>query len=280
MVGAQDDLSFCASRSGELSVLRKTSMNAQSSKAERKEGGEDKLVETVNALGQAAFAERFCNPDAITEAERALTEKTAVNLEVILLFAESLKRDCKDVLEACFNLIEETSANDYNASEIKWSPSSKRKEMVLPDMRYFLVRERDASSEMGIHENRGVLDSATLGGFVSFMITYEDGHEVIYVYEVHLVAKLRGQGVGTVLMQLVENVGRKAQVEKCMLTVFKANKKAVKWYERCGYTRDDFSPGPRVLRNGRIKEPTYLILSKLLNGSPSQCSPSVVDHPS
>lgn len=253
-------------------------MNGRLSKSQRWTIEEGKLVETINALDSGAFAGRFCDTTTISEAEKNLIAKTGKDLEIFLFSASALKRERKDVLEACFGLIEKSSADDYKASEIRWSPASKRKEMVLPDMRYLVVREREEpyiSEFLNAHPAAG----AGIYGFVSFMITYEDGYEVIYVYEIHLVPGLRGQGVGTTLMQMVESVGRKAGLEKCMLTVFKANQKASRWYEHCGYGVDDFSPGPRVLRNGTIKEPSYLILSKslknVLNSEPSEAAPYV-----
>ena len=101
-------------------------------------------------------------------------------------------------------------------------------------------------------------------GFVSFMLTYEDGYEVIYCYEIHLKPLLRGNGVGKQLIGMMEEVGRKAGVAKAMLTVFVENEGALKFYEKLGYEEDEFSPGPRKLRNGVVKNPTYIILSKAL----------------
>lgn len=242
-------------------------MNSRLSRSQRKAVQEGKLVETINALDIDTFAAQLCDTTTVSEAENKFKEKTGKCLELSLLSADALKRDCKDVLEACFDLVEESSADDYKACEIKWSPASKRKEMLLPDMRYLVVHQRSGSKER-------TAPGASTCAFVSFMITYEDGYEVIYVYEIHLERRLRGQGVGTVLIQMVESVGRNARVEKCMLTVFKANQKALKWYEHCGYQIDDFSPGPRVLRNGTIKESTYLILSKPLKTAlePQSCA--------
>ena len=49
-----------------------------------------------------------------------------------------------------------------------------------------------------------------------------------------------------------------------MLTVFKASTRAIKMYTSLEYTEDEFSPGPKRLRNGRVREPSYVILSKNL----------------
>jgi N-alpha-acetyltransferase 40 len=94
------------------------------------------------------------------------------------------------------------------------------------------------------------------------MTTYEDGKQVLYCYEIHIHPSLQGQGIGRHLMSLFEETGRRIGLEKGMLTVFTANRAAVKFYEMLGYGIDEFSPGPRKLRNGTVKEPDYLIFSK------------------
>jgi len=101
-------------------------------------------------------------------------------------------------------------------------------------------------------------------GFLSFMTTYEDGKEVLYCYEIHIHPSLQGQGVGRHLMILFEETARRIGLAKTMLTVFKANRLALAFYERLGYEVDEFSPRPRRLRNGTVKEVDYLILSKVL----------------
>ncbi len=100
-------------------------------------------------------------------------------------------------------------------------------------------------------------------GFLSFMITEEDGFEVIYCYELHLQPRLQGKGVGRKMMELMEIIGWRVGVEKAMLTVFRSNDRAVRAYGGWGYGVDEFSPEPRKLRDGTVKEPTYVILSKV-----------------
>ena len=103
-------------------------------------------------------------------------------------------------------------------------------------------------------------------GFASFMLTVEDGVEVVYCYEIHLGERLRGKGLGARLMGVLEEVGRRAGVGKAMLTVFRRNGRAVGFYEGLGYGVDEFSPRARKLRGGVVKEADYLIMSKGLGG--------------
>ncbi|KAJ5280765.1 hypothetical protein N7478_006137 [Penicillium angulare] len=203
-------------------------------------------------------------------------------------------------LEACLNLIELTSSEAYAASGVGWSRTKKRKEMQLPDMKYLIVRDSaltgnsagarvgadadadrsdgpakdEDGTELGVagSEDKSE-DSESLGnkadkgvlGFLSFMVTYEDGKEVVYCYEIHLSAEARGRGLGGLLMKRMEEIGRSVGLEKTMLTVFKSNMAACRFYEKGGYVVDEHSPQPRKLRNGTIKEFDYLILSKRLS---------------
>lgn len=77
----------------------------------------------------------------------------------------------------------------------------------------------------------------------------------------------QGKGLGRYLVGIMEQVGAKAGLEKAMLTVFVSNKGALGFYEKLGYTEDEYSPEPRKLRNGTVKMPDYVILSKALDAS-------------
>jgi N-alpha-acetyltransferase 40 len=149
----------------------------------------------------------------------------------------------------CFDLIVETSAAAYKSSTKGWKPRSKKEEMREPDMWYLLLREKA---------------HVPVQGFASFMITIEDDFPVVYLYEIHLSEPLRGKGVGDMLMDAVESVGRHFQMEKAMLTVFTSNEGAARFYRRLGYATDEYSPQPRMLRGGKLKLPDYVILSKSL----------------
>lgn len=150
-------------------------------------------------------------------------------------------------LNACFDLIEYTSKSDYEQSTTHWRPKVKKTEMVHIDMRYLLVRAEK--------------DSRILG-FASFMLTYEAGKEVVYLYEIHLSEALRGIGLGKHLIDIVSNIGHNAGVEKLMLTVFTRNQHAVDWYSHMAFNVDEFWPEARTLRSGTTKQADYRILSR------------------
>ncbi|MCJ1438741.1 hypothetical protein MMC27_008131 [Xylographa pallens] len=200
------------------------------------------LIERVNALPLSTFASLYL-PDNYSCFNYTHPQSST---SYTISFHSSKNISSAD-LSTCFDLIATTSASTYAGSSTGWHPRKKRKEMRLPDLRYFLVNRTP---------------DGPLEGFLSFMLTYEDGKEVIYVYEVHFAETLRKGGLGKLLMGLVEEVGRKVVVEKVMLTVFVANEGARIFYERLGYDVDEFSPEERKLRGGIVIVPDYVILSK------------------
>ncbi|KAH7073104.1 acyl-CoA N-acyltransferase [Paraphoma chrysanthemicola] len=104
-------------------------------------------------------------------------------------------------------------------------------------------------------------------GFISFMFTNDDppheDREVLYIYEIHLHARLRGYGLGPKLIKLAEEAAAYCGVNKVMLTVFSKNTVARALYEKLGYVKDACSPKDRVTRRGVI-EAEYHIMSKEL----------------
>ncbi|KAF2857744.1 acyl-CoA N-acyltransferase, partial [Piedraia hortae CBS 480.64] len=149
-------------------------------------------------------------------------------------------------LHECLNLISLTSKHHYTHSSIGWSPISKMSELTHPEMTFTLIH----------------LDSKFVG-FASYLPTIDSDPEVevLYLYEIHLVPSVRGEGLGRLLMHTVESQARKMGRKKVMLTCFTANTPAKRFYERRGYSPDATSPEERVLR-GRKVEGDYLIFAK------------------
>ncbi|KAI9838728.1 MAG: hypothetical protein M1837_002431 [Sclerophora amabilis] len=238
------------------------------------------LIEEANGLPLSTFRSRYL---VSLETEVSFSHAGSDSPKYEVTFESSASIHGRD-LSACFDLIQETSADIYAKSDVGWSPAKKRKEMQLPDMRYLLVKESKKQSSPD-HEHESVFapsslnsgpatrsnqsseaasEARQLAGFLSFMPTYEDGKEVVYCYELHLSPLLRGKGVGKKLMSQMEDVGRQIGVCKAMLTVFVDNENGLRFYERVGYVEDEFSPAPIRLRNGKVKKASYVILSKAL----------------
>ncbi|PYH73776.1 N-terminal L-serine N(alpha)-acetyltransferase NAT4 [Aspergillus vadensis CBS 113365] len=222
------------------------------------------LVERTNQLSIQEFTSKYITPDFLTYTYKPEPPSSSGEQRYKLSIHSAASIPTND-LNACFDLIEETSSEAYRNSSTGWSPSKKKKEMKLPDMKYLVVRrEKDSlSSSTDGGEREG--ENAVVG-FMSFMITYEDGKEVVYLYEIHLSAEVQKQGLGKRLLLVLMEIGRRVCVEKAMLTVFTSNGVAQRLYEAIGFGTDEYSPRPRRLRNGMVKEPDYRIMSVRLDG--------------
>ncbi|KAG0215676.1 N-alpha-acetyltransferase 40 [Mortierella sp. GBA30] len=86
--------------------------------------------------------------------------------------------------------------------------------------------------------------------------------EVAYCFEVQVVPEYQRRGIGAYLISLLETIGKLTRMEKVMLTVFKANKSAIKFYtDQLHYKYDEISPCVCLTR-GRASRFDYEILSK------------------
>jgi len=231
--------------------------------------GTNDLIQQINALPWDQFLQQHI-PDSSLQYhpcqhnEAPGPTKQQLNYEIQIKHVlngtthlSGLRDDMTDSeLERCYVLIEQTSGEAYRASGFGWHPRRKKREMREKDMRYLLIRRSAQERDQDPDE--------TLQGFLSFMLTYEDGCPVIYVYEIHLTFSARGCGLGRHLIDIVETIGKSAQVEKCMLTVFRSNEQAWRWYEKLGYEIDEYSPPDKKLRGGKVKQADYLILSRNL----------------
>ncbi|RAH51366.1 N-terminal L-serine N(alpha)-acetyltransferase NAT4 [Aspergillus brunneoviolaceus CBS 621.78] len=220
------------------------------------------LVERTNALPLAEFINLYVPKEDLHITSQVNTEEQQQQQQqhytITLYTAATLP---PTLFTQCFQLIETTSADAYRASSIGWSPPKKRKEMQLPDIKYLVLRRATPQSRETRPENEQ--EDEEVLGFLSFMVTYEDGFEVVYCYEVHLAASVQRQGLGAQLMRVFLRIGERLGMAKAMLTVFRANGAAIRFYERLGFGVDESSPRPRRLRNGTVKDPDYRILSRV-----------------
>ncbi len=77
-------------------------------------------------------------------------------------------------------------------------------------------------------------------------------------------ANERGRtGLGTKLMGHLETTGRNiGETEKVMLSCFTRNVRGIRFYDKLGFEKDEYSPESRILRDGTKVEADYIILSK------------------
>ncbi|KAI9099287.1 acyl-CoA N-acyltransferase [Phlyctochytrium arcticum] len=111
-------------------------------------------------------------------------------------------------------------------------------------------------------------EGADLAGFLYFQFvmegtTDEDELPVIYCYELQFEEAYRRLGLGTYMMDIMEQIGRKYEMTKSMLTCFKSNLSAIAFYRKNGYDIDEISPS-KHLSPRRAARVSYEIFSKRL----------------
>ncbi|KAG1465781.1 hypothetical protein G6F46_000007 [Rhizopus delemar] len=153
-----------------------------------------------------------------------------------------------------FNLVKSNLYDMYNNSKEGWSDEGKKREMLAPEARYLIARSS--------------ADPNDLKGFLLFQMVQEETMDddvmanCAYCYEIQLTTDARNQGLGEFLMNLLSCIGSYWKMDKVMLTVFKANKDAFRFYvEKLGFKLDEISPGA-CLPKYKAKLFDYELLSK------------------
>ncbi|KAM5378061.1 hypothetical protein ACJZ2D_004672 [Fusarium nematophilum] len=229
----------------------------------------DNAIEIANKISDDDFIKEYIEPN------QDWTEWKHPQCEAVFTLSLSRPAVMRDEeLEACFGLVDETSGADYRSSSLGWHAAMKKKEMRSPDLRYILVKDGDDS----------------IKGFASMMPTFENHEPVVYCYEIHLKPELQGlrgkvgeleachaepfelikvcgthhsTGLGRKLMGYLMDVAENIPtVEKVMLTCFVSNASGLKFYDKLGFRKDDFSPRERKLRGGKVVIPDFVILSR------------------
>lgn len=164
--------------------------------------------------------------------------------------------DSTELLTACFTLAKLTSFAHYKYSSIGWNDQEKLDQMLNKNMWTILTTYSEVIGNPRHYE---------MLGYLSFMLDYDEepfeDRPILYIYELHVTQTWRGFGIGTQLLKKAEAIARTVGYTKTMLTVFTANEKARRIYEKNGYTRDQSSKPDRVTR-GRVIEPDQIIMSK------------------
>lgn len=156
--------------------------------------------------------------------------------------------------EWTFNLVKSNLRDMYEKSNGGWNEEEKRKEMLTPQARYLIARS--------------VSDPKDYKGFLLFQMVQEETMDddimanCAYCYEIQLTESARRKGLGEFLMKLLEQIGSHWKMDKVMLTVFKSNKGAFKFYtDKLGFKLDEISPGACLPRyKARLFD--YELLSK------------------
>lgn len=166
-----------------------------------------------------------------------------------------LRIECKLVkylseeeFSATLNLVERNMHSLYDASSWGWNEKGKMEEMQEENARYLLAYDNEDKIVAMSH----------------FRFDVDDDLEILYCYEVQLNEDVRRKGLGKFLMQILELMAVRAKMKKVILTVFKANDKAVEFFtKKMKYTVDETSP---QFQDEDFENYDYEIYSKPLMG--------------
>lgn len=136
----------------------------------------------------------------------------------------------KNELSTMYAIVEENMRGQYESSDWGWNSEAKKAELESSLARYVIARRGD-----------------TIAGFAHFRFEFDDDEDaeraVLYVYELQTQLNFRGLGVGSKCMAIVEQVAAALNLDALLLTVFKSNTAAVRFYtDKLRYTVDEDDP--------------------------------------
>ncbi|KAH7931053.1 hypothetical protein BV22DRAFT_1108918 [Leucogyrophana mollusca] len=161
-----------------------------------------------------------------------------------------------------WKIFEENMRELYVTSSFGWDPNAKKLEMFDPLSRFILIENIPADT--------GGSDTAESPGrsllaYTIFRFEREAKEDVAYCYELQVARTSQRLGLGKILTQHLLDIAAHWQMQKVMLTVFKANKSADAFYRSVGFSLDVTSPGYAEDEEGwedEDEECDYVILSK------------------
>ncbi|KAI9219294.1 acyl-CoA N-acyltransferase [Blastocladiella britannica] len=159
------------------------------------------------------------------------------------------------LFDACFALVEANMQDQYNAVDV-WDRDEKRAELLDPQMRFLVLVDH--------------LESVC-GALIFQFSTEEDAdgdweNPIGYCYEIQVRSDCQGLGMGKFMVQWVADICHGAQMKQLLLTVFKINEQAIKFYLKQGFRIDGTSPSNFEDEDGNPLDVNYEILSLDLVG--------------
>jgi len=161
-------------------------------------------------------------PDGVEAVQDTIFQVVSCKASV---FSEPIKYGIFSLLEV--NMIE------HYKQAWGWDRERKWKEMFSPLSHYILVQDNSYGD-------------TDLVGFVHYQFTWDDEDEpefpVIFCYELQINDKFQKLGLGRLLMEMLLDLSKFWKMDKLMLTCFKSNTDAMRFYEHIGYRVDENSP--------------------------------------
>lgn len=154
-------------------------------------------------------------------------------------------------------LFESLMRTMYETSSWGWNEEEKLAEFKHSRTRILIVTQGDASDPpiASVNSNSIPGEDETIIGFMNFRFEVGANKEecALYVYELHIDVEHQRQGLGEELMRMARVLAHEFKMDKIMLTVFRFNGPASKFYNKLKFVEDKSSPAKN--------EADYMILS-------------------
>ncbi|TPP67257.1 N-alpha-acetyltransferase 40 NatD catalytic subunit [Fasciola gigantica] len=170
--------------------------------------------------------------------------------EALPIIIECCKPKCcnTDSLDDMLNILCDNMKGFYKQSSWKWDTDLKREEAFSPKSWLLICRIREnESSQLPL-----------IAGFASFRFEREMERPVLYCYEIQLRDRYRGRSIGRYLMNILSLIAKNSKMTSIMLTVFKFNERALRFFQNLGFVKDESDPS-NFEGNPKMD---YLIMSK------------------
>ncbi|KAG7099284.1 hypothetical protein E1B28_001143 [Marasmius oreades] len=154
------------------------------------------------------------------ESQKILLNNT--EFQVCVLHADDLP---KVLQESVWEIFEQNMYQLYLNSASGWNRDEKRAEFFNSLSRFIVLSARD-----------------TTAAYAIFRFEYEEGLNLLYCYELQTQKFYQKKGLGKFLMNALDSIARKWKMDQIMLTVFKDNVNASRFYKDLGFGLDPTSP--------------------------------------
>ncbi|CAB4069915.1 NAA40 [Lepeophtheirus salmonis] len=135
-------------------------------------------------------------------------------------------KDCQNFKKK--DLMKRNMKSQYESTSWGWNTKSKEKEMFEQSAWYLIVRESVSNLPVA---------------FSHFRFDIDFHYEVLYVYEIQVEEDYRGKSIGKFIMETLERLCIQSKMEKIILTVFKQNQGARRFFrEVMEFKLDESSP--------------------------------------
>eukprot|EP00127_Corallochytrium_limacisporum_P003813 Clim_evm27s153 gene=Clim_evmTU27s153 len=197
----------------------------------------DKTKANKAALAKAAKKERQAAMGRIKAANKLDDMQSIYDRLCPELFPYTVKcqmaSDLEDAassvasIEWCLDLIEANMVDAYRRSSLGWHRDEKRLELDDHRARYLVMYDSEGAPM----------------AFMHYRFELEDGVDVIYLYEIQVQNGHRNKGIGRHMVTYLQDLGTELGLGKVLLTCFKHNPDAMRFYkERFDFAEDDSSP--------------------------------------